>query len=90
MNSVSGNVRKVRTYLDCIEVKQNSTNGLNYIANFRYDNPNSETIYVLHGEDNRLTGEANYLGETPICSFREKIPLRLNSTEKTYLDPDYL
>jgi hypothetical protein len=66
VNSLSGNVRKVRTYLDCIEVKQNPTNGLNYIANFRYDNPNSETIYVLHGEDNRLTGEASYLGETPI------------------------
>ena len=66
VNSISGNTRNVRTYLDCIEVKQNSTNGLNYIANFRYYNPNSETIYVLHGTDNSLSGEANYLGETPI------------------------
>ncbi len=66
VNSISGNTRNVRTYLDCIEVKQNSTNGLDYVANFRYYNPNSETIYVLHGTDNSLSGEANYLGETPI------------------------
>ena len=37
-----------------------------YIANFRYYNPNAETIYVLHGEDNYLTGLARFEGEPPI------------------------
>ena len=66
INPSGNNLRKVRTYLDCIEDNPAATNGLIYLANFRYENPNSETIYVLHGEDNYLSGEALFEGELPI------------------------
>jgi hypothetical protein len=65
VNPFGDNNRKVRTYLDCIEVTP-SADGLNYTANFRYYNPNSEPLYVLHGPDNELIGEAAYEGETPV------------------------
>ncbi|WP_372945666.1 T9SS type A sorting domain-containing protein, partial [Muriicola sp.] len=39
--------------------------GLNYIAHFRYENPNAQTIYILEGPENRLTGPALYSGELP-------------------------
>ncbi len=65
VNPFGDNNRKVRTYLDCIEVTP-SSDGLNYTANFRYYNPNSEPLYVLHGPDNEFIGEAVFEGESPI------------------------
>jgi hypothetical protein len=66
MNPSGNNVKKVRTYLDCIEDNVGAANGLIYLAHFSYDNPNAETIYVLHGEDNYFTGEAMFEGQPPI------------------------
>ncbi len=66
VNPTGNNIRKIRTYLDCVEDNPNDPNGLNYIAHFRYDNPNSETIYIFHGEDNNMTGNAVWSGITPI------------------------
>jgi len=65
VNPTGKNIRKIRTYLDCVEDNPNDPDGLNYIAHFRYDNPNSETIYIFHGEDNNLTGDASWSGITP-------------------------
>jgi hypothetical protein len=61
-------LRKIRTYLDCVEYDPNGPAGLEYTANFRYENPNSQTIYVLHGPDNNLSGASAAFasGETPI------------------------
>ena len=61
-------MRKVRTYLDCIEVAP-SADGLDYTANFRYYNPNSDPIYVLHGPDNELVGIGDFIGEPPVIFF---------------------
>jgi len=58
-------MRKVRTYLDCIEVTP-STDGLDYTANFRYDNPNSDPIYVLQGPENELVGLGEFIGQPPV------------------------
>ena len=58
-------MRKVRTYLDCIEVLTDS-DGLNYTANFRYYNPNSYPIYVLEGPENELVGQGDFIGQVPI------------------------
>ena len=58
VNPYGNHLRKIRTYLDCVEEITNSTGGLNYIAHFRYENPNSETIFVLHGSENSITGTA--------------------------------
>ncbi len=63
VNPTGNNLQKIRTSLDCIEI---STNQLGYVANFSYYNPNSETIYVLHGTDNNFIGSAVYEGESPI------------------------
>lgn len=57
--------RKIKTFLDCVEPITGDPDGLNYIANFRYDNPNTVTIYVLEGVDNFLSGSAAYSGDLP-------------------------
>ena len=64
INSNDAN-RKIRTYTDCVEA---DPDGLNYIAHFRYENPNDEAIYILEGSENQLTGlgAADYGGELPI------------------------
>jgi hypothetical protein len=61
-------MRKVRTYLDCIEVFA-SADGLDYTANFRYYNPNNVPIYVLQGPDNELVGLGDFIGEPPVIFF---------------------
>lgn len=66
INPFGNNVRKIRTYLDCIEPIFNDADGFAYIANFRYENPNDQTIYVLNGVDNYLSGEAQFSGEPPV------------------------
>ncbi|MDH3321991.1 MAG: S8 family peptidase [Flavobacteriaceae bacterium] len=60
VNPYGENMRKIRTYLDCVEDNPNDPDGLNYIAHFRYENPNAETIFVLYGADNNLSGEARF------------------------------
>ncbi len=66
VNPSGNNLKKVRTSLDCIEENPGAANGMFYLAHFSYENPNAETIYVLLGEDNYLTGEAMFEGEPPI------------------------
>ena len=61
-----GNLRKVRSYLDCIEVDLDAPDGLYYTANYRYVNPNDVAIYVLQGPDNNLSGPAVREGEPPV------------------------
>ena len=60
--------RKIRTYTDCVELNPGDPNGLNYIAHFRYENPNDEAIYILAGSENQLTGPAalTAIGVLPI------------------------
>ena len=65
VNPFGDDMRKVRTYLDCIEVLTDS-DGLNYTANFRYYNPNSYPIYVLEGPENELVGQGDFIGQVPI------------------------
>ncbi len=59
------NLRKIRTYLDCVEYHPGSPDGLDYIANYRYENPNDETLYIAAGPENQLTGTAPNMGELP-------------------------
>ncbi|MBT8289362.1 MAG: T9SS type A sorting domain-containing protein, partial [Muriicola sp.] len=65
INPSGDHLRKIRTYLDCVEENFGDPDGLNYIAHYRYINPNDETIYILEGPDNQLTGPAAYSGELP-------------------------
>ena len=60
VNPYGNHLRKIRTYLDCVEENPNATSGLNFIAHFRYENPNGETIYVLHGTENHISGTAPF------------------------------
>ncbi|MGB5490248.1 MAG: S8 family serine peptidase, partial [Woeseiaceae bacterium] len=66
VNSNDAN-RKIRTYTDCVEDSPSDPDNLDYIAHFRYVNPNDEAIYILDPE-NQLTGPgaADYVGELPI------------------------
>ncbi len=65
INPTGNNLRKIRTYMDCVELISGDPDGLNYLAHFRYENPNAQTIYILEGPENRLTGPARYSGELP-------------------------
>ncbi len=65
INPTGTNLRKIRTYMDCVEEVSGDPSGLNYIAHFRYENPNEETIYILEGPENQLSGPALYSGELP-------------------------
>ncbi|GGD42299.1 S8 family peptidase [Muriicola marianensis] len=65
INPTGNELRKIRTYMDCVELISGDPGGLNYIAHFRYENPNDQTIYILEGPENRLTGPAQYSGELP-------------------------
>jgi len=65
VNPTGNHLRKIRTYLDCVE--EDFIDGtLDYIAHYRYENPNDETIYIeAEGPENKLTGPAEYSGELP-------------------------
>ncbi len=65
INPTGNNLRKIRTYLDCVEENFSDPDGLFYIAHYRYENPNEETIYIAEGPENQLTGPALYSGELP-------------------------
>lgn len=60
------NLKNVRVYLECVDYNELETQGLNYKAKFKYFNPNDVSIYVLHGEDNLLTSEGIFKGQTPV------------------------
>lgn len=64
VNPSGSGVKKVRTYLDCVEYNRKAQ-GLKYVAHFRYENPNSQSIYVLQGPDNYLSGDAEFEGAPP-------------------------
>ncbi len=59
------NLRKIRTYTDCVENRPNESGDQDYIAHFRYINPNDEIIYISEGPENQLTGSALNSGELP-------------------------
>ncbi|QBA63757.1 S8 family peptidase [Muriicola soli] len=65
INPGGDQLRKIRTYLDCVEENFGDPDGLNYIAHYRYINPNDETIYILEGPENLLTGPASNGGGLP-------------------------
>lgn len=63
INPFNDNIKKVRTYSDCV-----SYNGPgDYTVTYRYENDNDEPVYVALGEDNNLSGfaAATAYGELP-------------------------
>ncbi len=58
--------RKIRTYLDCVEETTGDPDGLNFIANYRYENPNDVPVYILEGPENYLSGDGLFEGELPV------------------------
>jgi hypothetical protein len=84
VNPTGNNVRKVRTYLDCVQENPGDPNGLIYIANYRYENPNNQTIYVLNGPENRITGQGQFSGTPPIAFLpgQGTFQIRFNGTIK--------
>jgi hypothetical protein len=52
INPFNDNIRKVRTYSDCVVY-----NGPNdYTVTYRYENDNNDPVFVALGQDNNLTG----------------------------------
>ena len=75
VNPTGNNLRKIRTYLDCVEENFSDPDGLFYIANYRYENPNDETIYIAVGPENQLTGTAPNMGELPFIFLPGEVNL---------------
>jgi len=60
VNPFNDEIKKVRTYADC--VKYNGP--YDYTVNFRYENDNTEAVYVLLDTENYLSGPAVLSGTT--------------------------
>jgi hypothetical protein len=58
INPYDGSMRKVRTYSDCVSYDEST--GL-YTVTFRYENDNSDPVFVPQGPDNFLSGPG-YIG----------------------------
>jgi hypothetical protein len=56
VNPYGPGTKNVKTSLVCVEQIQPDPNGFKFIANFRYENPNSTAVFVPKGPDNLLTG----------------------------------
>ena len=64
INSIDA-TRKIRTYSDCVSYDPDHESGLDYKVIYRYENENSDAVYVSAGPDNKLTGGL-FAGELPI------------------------
>lgn len=60
VNPDCSKTQKLRIYLDCVEEVKGSA--FNYIAHFSCINPNTATIYLTHGEENKLTSAGSFDG----------------------------
>lgn len=80
VNPTGEGLRKIKTFLDCVEYDPNAADGLHYTANFRYDNPNAQTLFVLNGPDNFIASSGRYEGELPIVFLpgQEKFKIRFD------------
>ncbi len=61
----SSNTDKIRTYAECVAYDANASDGLFYTVVYRYENDNEDTVFVLDGADNYLSGPADYEGQLP-------------------------
>ena len=63
--NAEGNDRKIRAYLDCVQENLGDPSGFNFIANYRYENPNDEVVYIPNGVLNKITGDGTFTGSPP-------------------------
>ncbi|MFT6797392.1 MAG: hypothetical protein ACJART_002543, partial [Maribacter sp.] len=63
--NADGNDRKIRAYLDCVQENPGNPSGLYFIANYRYENPNAEVVYIPNGPLNKITGDGTFIGSPP-------------------------
>ncbi len=64
--NAEGNDRKIRAYLDCVQENPGDPSGFDFIANYRYENPNNEVVYIPNGALNKITGEyGSFIGAPP-------------------------
>lgn len=63
--NADGNDRKIRAYLDCVQENPDDPSGLNFIANYRYENPNNGVVYIANGPLNQITGDGTFIGSPP-------------------------
>jgi hypothetical protein len=65
VNPKGSGARKVKPYLDCVEVLNNHPSGYQYVAHFSYQNDNSTPVYVPIGADNNIVTSGTYSGLQP-------------------------
>lgn len=63
--NAEGNDRKIRAYLDCVQENPGDPSGFNFTANYRYENPNDEVVYIPNGVLNKITGDGTFTGSPP-------------------------
>jgi hypothetical protein len=66
VNPKGGKTKNVKPVLDCVDTLINDPSGLQYLARFSYENPNSATVYVPIGPNNNISGQATYTGTPPV------------------------
>jgi hypothetical protein len=60
VNPYGTGTRNIKTSLVCVQSIPMDADGYTYIANFKYENPNSTAVYVPIGPDNLLSGMAKF------------------------------
>lgn len=69
INPYHDNIKKVRTYLDCVKYNPSDPEGLIYTAVFSYENDNFDSVFVFDVLDNNLSGPARFEGQLPNVFF---------------------
>ncbi|HUH34062.1 MAG TPA: T9SS type A sorting domain-containing protein, partial [Daejeonella sp.] len=66
VNPKGPGTKKVKPYLECVEVLTNHPSGFKYAANFSYENSNATPVYVPVGPDNLLKSLGSFSGQPPV------------------------
>jgi hypothetical protein len=60
VNPYGPGTKNVKISLICVEPIPTDANGYSFIANFRYENPNAQPVYVGIGPENRISGTGKF------------------------------
>jgi hypothetical protein len=60
VNPFGPGTKNVKVSLICVEPIPTDADGFSYIANFKYENPNTAPVYVGYGPENIITGPGKF------------------------------
>jgi hypothetical protein len=65
VNPLGPGTRKIKPFLECVEVLTDHPSGFKYAAHFSYENPNNTLIFIPVGTNNDLRSSGSFSGVPP-------------------------